>query len=448
MRVSGKKTKVVILGAAGRDFHNFNVCFRNNPKIEVICFTATQIPNIEGRRYPKELAGKFYPKGIPIFPESELENIIRKRRVELVIFSYSDVSHEYVMHRASLALSCGAGFQLLSPKETMLKSERPVIAVCATRTGSGKSQTTRKICEILREWGKKVVVVRHPMAYGNLRQGIVQRFATYSDLEKFNCTIEEREEFEPHIDRGVVVYAGVDYEVVLREVEKEAEVIVWDGGNNDLPFFKPSLQIVVTDPHRAGHEVRYHPGETNLRMADIVVINKVDTAKKEDVEKVKENVRSVNSKCILIEAESPISIEKPEVILGKRVLVVEDGPTLTHGEMKYGAGVVAAKTFGALEVVDPRPYVKGSILETFREYPFIGNLLPAMGYGKEQILDLERTINSTPCDIVVIGTPVDLRRLVKINKPALRVKYELKENGKIDLRKVLLDSGILGRKRK
>jgi len=423
------KKRILIMGAAGRDFHNFNTCLRGNDKYQVVAFTATQIPDIEGRVYPPELAGPGYPDGIPIYPEAELERLIDELNVDLVIFAYSDVSHQYVMHKASQVIAAGADYMLMGWKNTMLKSTKPVIAVCAVRTGSGKSQTTRRVCDVLRSWGKRVVVVRHPMPYGNLVEQRCQRFANYADLDRYRCTIEEREEYEPHIDRGVIVYAGVDYEQILRQAEQEADVVVWDGGNNDLPFYKPDLHIVVVDPHRAGHELAYHPGEANLRMADVIVINKVDTANLEDMTRVRENVLSVNPTATLIEAASPIFVDDPAAIRGKRVLVVEDGPTLTHGEMSYGAGVVAAQRFGARELIDPRPYTVRSINETYHKYPAIGTLLPAMGYGEQQIHDLEETINATPCDLVIIATPIDLRRVIEIRHPTQRVRYELQEIG-------------------
>lgn len=425
--------RMIIMGAAGRDFHNFNVYFRDNPNYEVVAFTATQIPNIEDRTYPAELAGRLYPKGIPIFPEEELTELITKHKVQQVVFAYSDVSHEYVMHKASLVSAAGADFRLLGPDSTMLKSRVPVISVAAVRTGSGKSQTTRRVAGILHKMGKKFVVIRHPMPYGDLVKQKVQRFATYEDLDKYECTIEEREEYEPHIAQGTVVYAGVDYGEVLKEAEKEAEIILWDGGNNDFPFFRPDLYIVVADPHRPGHEIRYHPGETNLRLADIVVINKVDTAEEENIALVKENVQRVNPRAKIVEAASPISVEDSKAIAGKRVLVIEDGPTLTHGEMAYGAGVVAARRFGAREIIDPRPYAVNSIKATYAQYPTTGTVLPAMGYGDDQIKDLEATINATPCDLVLIATPVDLRRLLKIKVPAQRVRYELEEIGRPNL---------------
>jgi predicted GTPase len=426
------------MGAAGRDFHNFNAYYRNNPNYEVVAFTATQIPGIEKRRYPPELAGPNYPNGIPIYPEEELPHLIRKHEVNEVVFAYSDVSHEYVMHRASIALANGADFRLMGPFATMLKAKVPVVSICAVRTGSGKSQTSRKVTKILREKGFKVVVVRHPMPYGDLTKQVCQRFASQEDLAKHECTIEEREEYEPHIANRVIVYAGVDYEKILREAEKEADIIVWDGGNNDIPFYKPDLHIVVADPHRPGHEVRYHPGETNLRMADVVLINKADTANSANVEAVRENARKLNPKAVIIEAASPITVDKPELIKNKKVLIVEDGPTLTHGNMPYGAGTIVAKRLGASEIVDPRPYAVGSIIKTFQEYPHLGAVLPAVGYGKEQIKELEKTINKTPCDVVLVGTPIDLRRVLQLNKPAARATYELREIGKPTLEDVLI----------
>jgi len=430
--------RVLIMGAAGRDFHNFNVYFRDHPDYQVVAFTATQIPNIEGRRYPPELAGRLYPEGIPIYPEEELTDLIRRYQVDQVVFAYSDVSHEYVMHKASQVLVAGADFCLMGTGSTMLTSRKPVVAICAVRTGSGKSQTTRHVCDVLRRMGHRVVVVRHPMPYGDLTAQAVQRFATYEDLDRYRCTIEEREEYEPHIDRGVVVYAGVDYERILRQAEEEADILVWDGGNNDLPFFRPDLHIVVADPHRPGHEVRYHPGEANLRAADVVVINKVDTADPGGVAQVRENILEVNPQAIVIEAASPIFVEDPRAIQGRRVLVIEDGPTLTHGEMAYGAGVTAARRFGAAELVDPRPYAVRSIAEAFRKYPHIGPLLPAMGYGEEQIRDLEETINATPCDLVLAATPVDIRRLLKVRYPVDRVRYELQVIGQPTLEEILV----------
>jgi len=432
-----KKKIVLIMGAAGRDFHNFNMVFRDNPNYQVVAFTATQIPNIEDRKYPQRLAGKLYPKGIPILPEDNLQDLIEKNKVDEVVFSYSDVPHTYVMHKASLVLACGSDFRLFGGNSTMLKSKKPVIAVCATRTGSGKSQTTRKVCQILKEMKKKTVVIRHPMPYGDLTKQICQRFGKLSDLDKHHCTIEEREEYEPHIMRGTVVFAGVDYGIILKEAEKEADVLVWDGGNNDIPFYRPDLHITVVDPHRPGHEINYFPGETNLLLADVVVINKIDTANFENIEDVRMNIKEKNPEATVIDAASPIFVDRPELIRDKKVLVVEDGPTLTHGEMTYGAGVVAAEKFGAKKLVDPRPYVVGDIAKTFEKYPHIGALLPAIGYGKKQISDLEKTINKTKCDSVVIATPVDLRRFLKINKPSTRIRYELEEIGKPDLKEVL-----------
>ncbi len=432
-----QKKKVLIMGAAGRDFHNFNVVFRDKPQYQVIAFTATQIPNIYGRKYPGKLAGKLYPKGIPILSEDDLVKLIKKFKIDEVIFSYSDVSYQYVMQKGAMVLAAGADFKLLGKQNTTLKSKRPVIAVCATRTGSGKSQTTRKVCQLLKSAGIDPVVIRHPMPYGNLTKQICQRFASLSDMDKHQCTIEEREEYEPHIRQGTVVYAGVDYGVILKEAEKEAEVIVWDGGNNDIPFYQPDLHITVVDPHRPGDELCYFPGRTNLLLADVVLINKVDSADYEDIEQVRFNVREVNPEAILIEAASPIFVDHPERIRGKRVLVVEDGPTLTHGGMTYGAGVIAAEKFGAKDIIDPRPWVKGEIRKAFEAYPEIGSLLPALGYSKKQIKDLQKTINAIPCDSVVVGTPIDLTRLLKINKPSVRVRYELDEIGKPDLEEII-----------
>ncbi|MDO9171843.1 MAG: cyclic 2,3-diphosphoglycerate synthase [bacterium] len=431
------REKIVIIGAAGRDFHNFNCVFRDDDKYEVVAFTAAQIPDIDGRRYPAALAGRLYPKGIPIHAEDELPDLIAEHGVECCVFSYSDVAHEDVMHKAALVNSCGADFKLLGERLTQLPSSKPVIAICAVRTGCGKSQTTRRIAEILEAAGKKVVSVRHPMPYGDLEKQAVQRFATVEDLKKHDCTIEEMEEYEPHVARGSVIYAGVDYEKILRAAEKEADVILWDGGNNDTPFYKPDLLVVVADPHRPGHELTYYPGETNVRLADVVVINKVVEAEFENIETVRQNVRSINPDCVIIEAASPLTIDHPELIRDKRVLVVEDGPTLTHGGMTYGAGVIAAMRAGAADLVDPRPWVKGKLAETFAIYPEIGALLPAMGYGAEQVRDLEATINAVECDAVVIGTPIDLNRIVKIRKPTVRVGYDLQEIGKPDLADVL-----------
>jgi len=431
------KDRVLIMGAAGRDFHNFNVYFRGNPAYEVVAFTATQIPNIEDRTYPPRLAGESYPEGIRIYPESQLGKLIDELNVDQVVFAYSDVSHDYVMDKAAEVLAAGADFRLLGPKATMLASDLPIISICAVRTGAGKSQTSRRVADILLALGKRVVTVRHPMPYGTLADQICQRFSSYEDLDRHHTTIEEREEYEPHIDRGGVVYAGVDYEVILREAEKEADIVLWDGGNNDLPFYKPDLHIVVADPHRPGHELTYYPGEANVRMADVVVINKIDTANFEDVSTVRRNVRALNPDAVVVEAASPITAEDPKEIRGKKVLVVEDGPTLTHGGMSYGAGTVAAQRFGAAETVDPRPYAVGSIKETYDKYPTIGPLLPAMGYGPQQVKELEETINATPCDLVVVATPIDLRRVAHIEKPCDRVRYELQEIGQPTLADLL-----------
>jgi len=427
------------MGAAGRDFHNFNVCFRDNPDYQVVAFTATQIPNIEGRRYPPELAGRLYPEGIPIEPEGRLPELIKKYKVDLVVFAYSDVSHQHVMDRAALVQAAGADFMLLGPGSTMLKSRRPVIAVTAVRTGCGKSQTTRRVSDILRRKGRKLVVVRHPMPYGDLAEQAVQRFASYEDLDRYRCTIEEREEYEPHLDRGNIVYAGVDYERILRQAEEEADLILWDGGNNDFPFYRPDLWITVADPHRAGHELTYWPGSVNIRSADVVVINKVDTADEAAIQRVREGVRKVNPEAQVIEAASPLYVDQPELIRGKRALVVEDGPTLTHGEMSFGAGTIAARRFGAKELIDPRPFAVRSIAETFARYPQIGKLLPAMGYGEEQIQDLAETIRRAAPEVVVLGTPIDLRRLIQFEVPAVRVRYELQEIGRPTLEDVLRD---------
>lgn len=432
-----ERRRILIMGAAGRDFHNFNTYFRNAPEYLVVCFTATQIPNIEGRLYPEELAGPLYPGGIPIHPESELPQLIRDYAIDQVVFAYSDVSHQYVMHKASLVQAAGADFILLGPSSTMVKSIKPVVAICAARTGSGKSQTTRAVVEALKGMGKRVVVVRHPMPYGDLVKQAVQRFATADDLEKHEVTIEEREEYEPHLARGTVVFAGVDYERILREAEKEADVVLWDGGNNDFPFYKPDLHITVVDPHRPGHEVSYYPGETNLKMANVIVINKIDTAAPENVEIVRANIRRENPDAVVVEAASPIFVQDASAIRGKRVLVVEDGPTLTHGEMAYGAGVVAARRFGAAEIVDPRPYAVGSIKETYAKYPGTGPVLPAMGYGEKQTHELEETINHTPVDLVLIATPIDLRRVINIRHATDRVQYELQELGQPTLEDVL-----------
>ena len=421
--------KTIIMGAAGRDFHNFNVVYRQNSAYEVVAFTATQIPDIEGRIYPPELSGDLYPHGIPIHDESKLEGLISENGIEEVVFSYSDISHEYVMHKASRVIATGSHFKLLGAEQTMIQSFKPVISICAVRTGCGKSQTTRKVAEILKAAGKQVAVIRHPMPYGDLVKQSVQRFAELDDLEKHKCTIEEMEEYEPHITRGTLVFAGADYEAIVREAEKESDIILWDGGNNDMPFYKPDLAIVVTDPHRPGHELSYYPGETNLMMADAVVINKIDTADPKDVDTVRQNIQNVNPGAVVIKGASPITVEDSSLIEKKKVLVVEDGPTLTHGGMKIGAGMVAAEKFGAAEIVDPRPYLVGKLRETFNQYPNIGTLLPAMGYGSEQIKDLETTINNTECDVVIVGTPIDLRRIIDIKKPSVRVTYDLQETG-------------------
>lgn len=430
--------RILIAGAAGRDFHDFNTSFRSDGRVRVVAFTATQIPNIEGRRYPPELSGELYPDGIPIHAEDELEQLIADQEIDQVVFAYSDVSHEYVMHLASRVLAAGADFRLLGPRRTMLKSSKPVVSIGAVRTGSGKSQTSRKVVRILQELGyKKVVAVRHPMPYGNLAAQAVQRFASHEDMDRHDCTIEEREEYEPYVEMGAVIYAGVDYEAILRRVETEADIVVWDGGNNDLPFFVPDLHIVVTDPHRPGHELRYHPGEANLRMADVVVINKVDTADNEAILTVQQNIRLVNGRAVVVKAASPISVDDPAAIRGKRVLVVEDGPTLTHGEMAYGAGVVAARNFDAAEIIDPRPYAVRSIAATYEKYPTTGPVLPAMGYGEAQMRDLEETINNASADLVLIATPIDLGKLVNIKQPSQRVRYELQEIGQPTLTELL-----------
>ena len=434
--------RVIIMGAAGRDFHNFNVIYRGRPEYRVVAFTATQIPNIDGRRYPAALAGAQYPEGIPIHPESELAPLIAAHGVQDVVFSYSDVPYNYVMDRASIVNAAGANFTLLGASTTMLKSTKPVVAVCAVRTGSGKSQTTRRVAALLRQKGLKVAAVRHPMPYGDLASQSVQRFAALADLETNRCTIEEIEEYEPHIANGTVVYAGVDYGAILAQAQGEADVIIWDGGNNDTPFYVPDLLIVVADPLRVGNELTYYPGETNLRMAQVVVINKVDAADLAAVNALRENIRRVNRSARIIEAASPIQVDRPEFITGRRVLVVEDGPTLTHGEMKFGAGTVAALKYGAAEIVDPRPYAVGTIADTFRRYPATGRVLPAMGYSDEQVGDLEATIARVPCDAVVIGTPIDLTRLVDIGTPTVRVRYELQEIGKPDLAEVLDGVGV------
>ena len=431
------KIKVIIMGAAGRDFHNFNVYFRDNSNYKVVAFTATQIPDIADRKYPAELSGPLYPEGIPIYSEEELPDLIRGKQIDQVILAYSDLPHQYVMDKASIVLASGADFRLMGPKSTMLKSNLPVVSICAVRTGSGKSQTTRKVTDILKKKGYKIAVIRHPMPYGDLREQIWQRYENYTDLDRYNCTIEEREEYEPHLDRGNILYAGVDYQEILKRAEKDVDIIVWDGGNNDIPFYQPDLHIVVTDPHRVGHEMTYYPGETNLRMADVVVINKIDTANPEKINLLRENIYKLAPNAVVVDAASPLTVDNPKFIRDKRVLVVEDGPTLTHGEMKFGAGIVAAQKYGAKEIIDPRPYAIGTIKDTYIKYPGIGTLLPAMGYGKKQIQELEDTINAVDCDMVIIGTPIDLSRIIKINKKSIRVKYELQEIGRPDLEEVL-----------
>jgi predicted GTPase len=434
------RINIIIMGAAGRDFHNFNVCYRNNPLFNVVAFTATQIPNIDGRKYPEALAGELYPEGIPIYPESELLGLIKKYHIQQVIFSYSDVSFNYIMSKGAEINAAGASFTMLGASQTMVKSSKCVISVVASRTGAGKSQTSRKVMEILKKLKKKTVAVRHPMPYGDLVKQKVQRYAKVSDLKKYDCTIEEMEEYEPHVTRGNVIYAGVDYEAILRQAEKEAQVVLWDGGNNDMSFYKSDLTITVVDPHRAGHELLYYPGRTNVLLADIVVINKIDSANPQDVKTVRDNVMKLNPHAKIVEAASPISLDKvngEKLISGEKVLVIEDGPTLTHGEMKFGAGVIAAQKYGASEIIDPRQYAVKSIADTYKKYPNIGILLPAMGYGEKQIKDLEATINKVPCDTVIIATPIDLRRLIKISKPTVRVIYDLQEIGHPDLTDLL-----------
>jgi len=432
-----KQWRVVIIGAAGRDFHNFNVVYRQNPRIKVAAFTAAQIPGIAGRKYPAELAGDLYPAGIPIRDEQDLEKIIREEAVDECVLSYSDLSYETVMHIGSRVMAAGAKFSMLGPEQTMLRSSKPVIAVVAVRTGCGKSQTSRRVVEILQEAGKKPVSVRHPMPYGDLVKQRVQRYAELADLKKHDCTIEEMEEYEPHISMGSVIYAGVDYEAILRQAEQEADVVIWDGGNNDTSFYRPDLTITVADPLRPGHEAGYYPGEVNFRLADIIVINKIDAARPEDVEAVAANAKKYNPAAHVIKAASVLHLDKPELIRGKKVLVVEDGPTLTHGGMTIGAGTEAARRAGAAELVDPRAYAVGEIRTTFEKYPGIGRLLPAMGYGERQIRDLEQTINNTPCDAVVIGTPIDLTRFVRIDKPSIRVRYDLAEEAKKELKRLM-----------
>jgi predicted GTPase len=441
------RIRVLIAGAAGRDFHNFNLVYRGRDEYEVVAFTATQIPNIHGRVYPPELAGEAYPEGIPIVPEADLERVVREREVDEVVFAYSDVTHQHVMHLGSRALAAGAGYRLLSPSETMLSSSRPVVAVCAVRTGAGKSQTTRHVARLLREGGKRVAVLRHPMPYGDLTEQVVQRFARYEDLDAADCTIEEREEYEPHLAEGNLVFAGVDYAAILEAAEAEADAIVWDGGNNDTPFIRPDVHVVVVDPHRAGHELRYHPGETNLRMAHVCVVNKIDSAPPEGVEAVVASIHAHNPDARIVRAASPFVVEgNGHEIRGKRVLAIEDGPTLTHGEMTYGAAVLAAKANGAASLVDPRPFAVGSIAETFAEYPHVGALLPAMGYGRKQMEELRETISRSDADLVLIGTPIDLRRVIEFDKPALRVAYRLEELGEPTLASVLAERGVIGDK--
>jgi predicted GTPase len=438
------RRRVVIVGAAGRDFHNFNLVYRGRPEFDVVAFTATQIPNIDGRVYPGALAGELYPEGIPIRPGAELAAIIREHEIDEVVFAYSDVTHEHVMHLASLALAAGASFRLLSPHETMLTSSKPVVAVCAVRTGSGKSQTTRHIASLLRQDRKRVAVLRHPMPYGDLAKQAVQRFADYADLDAADATIEEREEYEPHIAEGNLVFAGIDYAAILDQAEQEADVILWDGGNNDTPFVKPNLHVVVVDPHRPGHELRYHPGETNLRMAHVCVVNKVDTAPPEGVEAVVDSIRAHNPNAKIVLAASPFHVEENGLtIKGKRVLAIEDGPTLTHGEMPYGVAVLAAKANGAAELVDPRPFAVGSIAKALEEWPHIHGLLPAMGYGRKQIGELRETIARSDADLVLIGTPIDLRRVIDFDKPALRVTYKLQELGEPTLSDLLAEYGLI-----
>lgn len=429
-----EKINVVIMGAAGRDFHVFNTYFRENDKYNVVAFTAAQIPNIDGRLYPKELSGELYPEGISIYLEEDLEKLVKENNVEQVVFAYSDIDHVDMMHIASTVLSTGADFRFMGPNNTSIKSVKPLISICAVRTGVGKSQTTRKVCEILKENGKKVVVIRHPMPYGELNKQICQRFETYDDLDKHKCTIEEREEYEPHIDSGIIVYSGVDYEVILREAEKEADVIVWDGGNNDFSFYHSDLNIVLVDPLRPGDEIKYHPGETNLKMADLIIINKVDSATPEEIKEVEENIAKYNSKAVVIKAESPISVDNEDNIKDKRALIVEDGPTLTHGGMGYGAGTVAAKKYGAKEIVDAKKYAVGSIKETYEKHTHLDKVLPAMGYGDKQVKELEQIVNAVECDTVISGTPIDLNRVIDTDKTIVRVRYDLKElnEGKLE----------------
>src|SRR5919199_448230 len=438
------RRRVLIAGAAGRDFHNFNVVYRGRPECDVVAFTATQIPNIDGRVYPPQLAGELYPDGIPILPESALESLVREHEIDEVVFAYSDVTHEHVMHIGSRALAAGADYRLLSPRDTMLRSSKPSVAVCAVRTGTGKSQTTRRVAALLREAGKRVAVLRHPMPYGDLTQQAVQRFERYEDLDAADATIEEREEYEPHLAEGNLVFAGIDYERILRAAEAEADVILWDGGNNDTPFVRPDVHIVVVDPHRPGHELRYHPGETNLRMADVCVVNKIDSASQEGIDAVLQSIHDNTTNAKIVLAASPYVVEgDAEEIRGKRVLAIEDGPTLTHGEMTYGAAVLAAKQHGAAELIDPRPCAVGTIAETFEQYPNVGTLLPAMGYGRKQMEDLRATIERCDANLVLIGTPIDLRRLIELDKPALRVTYKLQEMGEPTLADVLAEHGLV-----
>ncbi len=435
-REGSRPRRVIIMGAAGRDFHNFNMVFRDNPAYQVVAFTATQIPNIEGRRYPPELAGSLYPQGIPIYPESDLPRLIQEHDVDAVVFAYSDVSHEYVMHRAAIAQAAGADFWLLGPKATQLQAQKPVVAVTAVRTGAGKSPTTRRVARILKDWGYRVAIVRHPMPYGDLTRQRVQRFATYEDLDRHQCTIEEREEYEPHLRNGFIVYAGVDYGAILEQAQQDADIILWDGGNNDLPFFVPDVHIVVADPHRSGHETRYYPGETNARMAHIAIITKVDTAPFENVLAVRENLRRLNPNAVLIEAAMPFAVEEPEAVRGRRVLVVEDGPTVTHGEMGFGAAYLAAQKLGA-HIVDPRPFAVGSIRDAYHQYPHLKEVLPALGYGKAQIQELEETLRQAEVDLVLAATPISLHRLVHIPHPIQQVRYEIQEIGQPTLEEAL-----------
>ncbi|MBN1504837.1 MAG: GTPase [Candidatus Eisenbacteria bacterium] len=432
-----KRRRIVILGAGGRDFHNFNVCFRDNNEYEVVCFTATQIPHIENRTYPAEIAGKLYPRGIPILPEQELPRILRSGDLDEVVFAYSDVSHEHVMHVASAVLAAGCDFRIIGPGATMIKGKVPIVAILAVRTGAGKSPATRKVTKLLRDSGKKVVIIRHPMPYGDLKKQTVQRFEKMEDLVLHDCTVEEREEYEPHLENGMILFAGVDYEQILRAAEKEADVVVWDGGNNDMPFYAPDLSIVVADALRPDHGIKYHPGETNVRAADVVIVNKEDTATPESVKAVKDTVKLLNPNAEVIDAASPISVDKPELIKDKRVLVIEDGPTLTHGGMTFGAGVVAARKYGAKELIDPRPFAVGEIKESYVKYPAVGHLLPALGYGAKQVSELEATIRACDPEVVLIATPADLRRIIKVDKPVVRIRYELEELGPPKLERIL-----------